>query len=228
MSQKDLKQKAIQLRMQGLSYSQIKESIKVSKGTLSAWLKEYPLPEERIRALRGNNPKRIERFRNTMAAKKEERLRISFKKVAHDLGVLNNRDMLVAGFFLYWGEGSKTAAATTALTNTNPAMLIFFIKWLKLLGVKKSDMRVKLHLYSDMDIEKTKTWWSKKLGIPLVQFRKSYIKESAQSNAIYKGYFRYGTCTVIYDDVALLNYILMGLKYLGTEGGGVKSAKSNS
>lgn len=227
MSQKDLKQKAIQLRMQGLSYSQIKESIKISKGTLSAWLKEYPLSEERIKALRGNNPKRIERFRNTMAAKKEERLRISYKKVAHDLGALNNRDILVAGFFLYWGEGSKTSAATTALTNTNPAMLIFFIKWLKLLGVKKSDMRVKLHLYSDMDIEKTKTWWSKKLGIPLVQFRKSYVKDSPQSSAVYKGYFRYGTCTVIYDDVALLNYILMGLKYLGLEAEGRKSKKDS-
>lgn len=225
MSQKDLKQKAIQLRMQGMSYSQIKESIKISKGTLSMWLREYPLPEERIKALRGNNPKRIERFRNTMAAKKEERLRISYNRVAQDLGVLSNREMLIAGFFLYWGEGSKTAAATTALTNTNPTMLIFFIRWLKLLGVKKSDMRVKLHLYSDMDIEKTKIWWSKKLGIPPGQFRKSYIKETSQSSAVYKGYFRYGTCTVIYDNVILLNYILMGLKYLGAEVEGRKNTK---
>lgn len=217
MAKKDLKQKVIKLRMQGMSYSQIKKELSVSKGTLSGWLKEYPLSESRIKALRDNNPQRIERFRNTMARKKEERLEIAYKKAAKDIGKLNNREMLIAGLFLYWGEGSKTSDATTALTNTNPAILRFFIDWLKLLGVRKSDMKVKLHLYSDMNIEETKKWWSKKLGIPLSQFRKSYIKRTVQSQAVYKGYLRYGTCTVIYDDVKTMNYVLMGLKYLGHE-----------
>ena len=200
-----------------MSYSQIKEKVQISKSTLSVWLKEYPLSEERIKALRGDNSKRIERFRNTMAVKKEQRLAIAYKKVSVDIGELNKRDFLIAGFFLYWGEGSKTASATTALTNTNPTMLVFFINWLKLFGIKKSDLRVKLHLYSDMDIEKTKKWWSKKLHIPLEQFRKPYIKKTAQSSAVYKGYFRQGTCSVIYEDVKFLNYILMGLKYITEE-----------
>lgn len=217
MAQKNLRQKVIEFRLRGMSYSQIKEKIKISKSTLSVWLKEYPLPEERIRELRDNSPKRIERFRNTMAAKKAQRLNTAYKKVSADIGKLSERDLFIAGLFLYWGEGSKTTDATTALTNTNPTVLLFFLRWLKLFGVKKSDLRVKLHLYSDMDIEKTKDWWSKKLRIPLTQFRKPYIKKNIQSNAVYKGYFKQGTCSIIYEDVAFLNYILMGLKYLAEE-----------
>lgn len=217
MAQKDIKQKVIELRLSGMSYSQIKEKINISKSTLSVWLKEYPLSEKRIRELRGNSPKRIERFRNTMALKKEQRLHTAYKKVALDIGKLSRRDFIIAGFFLYWGEGSKTTTATTALTNTNPTVLIFFIKWLKIFGVEKTDMRVKLHLYSDMDIEKTKKWWSDKLQIPLEQFRKPYIKKTQQSNAVYKGYFKQGTCSIIYEDVMFLNYVLMGLKYLAEE-----------
>lgn len=217
MAQKKLQQRVIELRLQGMSYSQIKEKIKISKSTLSVWLKEYPLSEERIKELRDNNPRRIERFRNTMAVKKTQRLDVAYKKATMDIGTLNKRDLFIAGFFLYWGEGSKTTVATTALTNTNPTVLLFFIKWLKLFGIKKSDLRVKLHLYSDMDIEKMKEWWSKKLGIPLGQFRKPYIKKTMQSNAVYKGYFKQGTCSVIYEGVTFLNYILMGLKYLMEE-----------
>lgn len=217
MAQKKLQQKVMRLRSKGMSYSQIKKKVKISKSTLSVWLKDHPLSEERIRELRDNNPKRIERFRNTMAIKKAQRLSMAYKKASADIGRINKRDLLIAGFFLYWGEGSKTTVATSALTNTNPTTLLFFIKWLRLFSVKRSDLRVKLHLYSDMDIEKTKDWWSKKLRIPLSQFRKPYIKKTIQSNAVYKGYFKQGTCSVIYEDVVLLNYILMGLKYLTKE-----------
>ena len=47
-------QKALTLRKQGMSYGQIKKILKISKSTLSDWLKNYPLTEERIRELQKN------------------------------------------------------------------------------------------------------------------------------------------------------------------------------
>lgn len=43
------KQKAINLRKKGYSYSQIKEELGTSKSTLSAWLCDMPLSKERIK-----------------------------------------------------------------------------------------------------------------------------------------------------------------------------------
>jgi len=63
------KEKAIKLRLEGQSYSQIKAELGVSKSTLSGWLGDYPLSSERINELRAHSFKRIERYRNTMQRK---------------------------------------------------------------------------------------------------------------------------------------------------------------
>jgi len=63
------REKAIALRKERqMSYSQIKKILKVSKSTLSLWLRNYPLPEEKIKELQKKGWERseaaIERFRN--------------------------------------------------------------------------------------------------------------------------------------------------------------------
>ena len=80
MARKEDKQKALIMRKGGMSYSQIKEKLGVNKSTLSGWLQNLPLSKKRIRELRDNNPVRIERYRNTMRAKKEDRLKEVYKK----------------------------------------------------------------------------------------------------------------------------------------------------
>ena len=57
MAKLQKREMALQLRKLGKSYSDIKASIGVSKSTLSLWLREYPLPPERIKELRDNNTK---------------------------------------------------------------------------------------------------------------------------------------------------------------------------
>lgn len=211
------KQKAIDLRERGYSYSQIKEKLGISKSTLSGWLFDMPLSEDKIKELRDFSPQRIERYRNTMKNKKEARLNEVYKKVSKDIGTFSKREIFLLGLFLYWGEGTKSANSSTQLTNTNPAMIKFFIKWLELLGVSKKDLKVKLHLYSDMDIKKSIAFWSKELKIPTSQFKKSYIKETSLKNITYKNGFGKGTCCVIFGDRNMWEYIIMGLKYISEE-----------
>jgi len=102
MARKEDKQKAIIMRKKGMSYSQIKEKLGVSKSTLSGWLYNMPLSEKRIRELRADSPVRIERYRNTMRVKKENRLKEVYKKVSKDIGNFSKRDLFLAGLFLYW------------------------------------------------------------------------------------------------------------------------------
>lgn len=197
-----------------MSYSQIKNKLSVSKSTLSAWLAKYPLSEERIRELRDWNPVRIEKSRKTKLLKRETMLDKVFSDVSEDIGFLSDRDLFIAGLFLYWGEGTKAARDIVAFTNTDPGMIRMFIKWLELMKVDQNKLKIKLHLYKDMNIKKETSFWAEELKVNLSNFRKPYIKESKFSNLNYKGQFGHGTCTVVYGNSKLHNKIIMSLKYL--------------
>ena len=72
-----LREKAVKLRTEReLSYSEIKKRLGVSKSTLSYWLKDFPLSEEKIVQLKRLGWKKgeasRERFRNTMAGKRKK------------------------------------------------------------------------------------------------------------------------------------------------------------
>ena len=208
------KQQALNLRKQGMSYSQIKNKLKVSKSSLSLWLRKYPLSAQRITELRGRNPARIERFRNTMLNKREKSFDEVFRKVKNEIGELSDRDILIGGIFLYWGEGAKSSDYETSLSNTDPDALKFFIRWLSLFGVSKTALRVTLHLYQDMDKERELTYWSKELNLPEACFRKPYIKNSNLVDLSYKNGFGHGTCNVRYFNKEMWQYIRMALKHV--------------
>ena len=181
------REKAIQLRLNGASYSKIKEEIGVSKSTLSNWLRDYPLSEKRIKELRNFDSERIEKFRNTMAKKRKDRLVAVFNNVSKDIGELSEREFFLIGFFLYWAEGTKGSPYTTTMANTDPSMLKFFIKWLKMLDVSEARIKIKLHLYSDMDVKTETEYWMKQLKVSKEAFWKPYIKKSSSERINYRG-----------------------------------------
>lgn len=214
MAKKILKQKALLLRKQGKSYSQIRAEIKVSKSTLSLWLQDLPLSDKKVRELRDFSASRIERYRTTMAKKKASKLETFLSVADKKVGKLSDRDVLIGGIFLYFGEGSKTTKNTTAVTNTNPYILKFFIKWLILHKVDSKKLKVKLHLYSDMNIKEEISYWSNILSIEIKQFRPPYIKESKFKEITYGQGFGHGTCTVLYENADMYNLTTMYMKSL--------------
>ena len=214
MSKNIEKQKALQLRKKGLSYSQIKKIVRVSKSTLNNWLSDYPLSKERISELRGNNPIRIERFRNTMRMKKEVEENKYFEIVKSEIGKLSKREVIISGLFLYWGEGTKAASCTTAISNTDPDLVRFYIKWLNALGIDTGKLAVRLHLYKGMNIDNEVQYWSEYLNVPKSCFRKPYIKRSSLSDITYVNGYKHGTCNVLYYGKDLYLYVKSSLKYL--------------
>ncbi len=209
------KSKAVELRKKGKSYSQIKAELGISKSTLSGWLRDMPLSEERIRALCDFSSIRIERYRNTMKAKREKRWSEVYKKVSKDIGKFTKRDYFLAGLFLYWAEGGKTSKYVTAFTNTDPAMLKFYIRWItSFFDIKKSELDVTLHLYKDMDMYSSTRFWCKELGLSRDQFKNPYIKTSKLTGLTYKTGFGKGTCNIRICDRDIKEYIEQSLEFL--------------
>lgn len=202
------------MRQEGASYSQIRQKVSVSKSSLSLWLHNFPLSNERINELRGNNAVRIERYRETRRKTRELRLATVREGIAREFPKFTNRELLISGLFLYWGEGGKTKLATTTLSNTDPAMLLFFIRWLALLGVSKDRLRVHVHLYADMDVQKELKYWSRVLGLSRSSFRKPYIKQSNRTDLTYVQKFTHGTCNIIFDNRDVSEYVLQALEHI--------------
>jgi transcriptional regulator with XRE-family HTH domain len=216
MANLELRNKAIGLRKEGMSYSQIKDKIGVSKSTLSDWLKDMPLSNERINELRGWSEQRIERCRNTKRLKHEARLNNVYNSAADLIGELSDREIYMGGLFLYWAEGTKASPGKVEIANTDPKMLLFFIRWFEQQRIDTSRIRVKLHLYTDMDIEEETSFWEETLELPRAQFRKPYLKETFYSKRKnYKGRFGHGTCVLSLTDVTLYEKVMMGIRYLG-------------
>jgi len=214
MAKEKEKQKVLLLRKKGYSYSQIRQETKVSKSTLSAWLQDFPLSKSRIRELRDRNPRRIERFRETMRLKREAEEDRKFILVEKELGKLSTRDRLIAGLFLYWGEGTKAAPCLTSLSNTDPDALKFFVHWLNAFGIKNDQLSVVLHLYKDMDHVKEIRFWSEYLNIPEHRFRKPYIKNTRICDITYRSGFGHGTCNVLYPGKDMYLYVRSALKFI--------------
>lgn len=206
------KEQALKLRHKGMSYSQIKDKLGISKSTLSYWLADYPLSPERIRELRDVSPKRIESYRNTMRKKREQKFAQAYEEAKKEIGKLSKRDLFIAGFFLYWGEGGKTDTGTLAFANTDPDMLIIFIEWLKTIGIEKTDIKVRVQLYADMNPETEIRYWSNRLQISKRQFRNPYIKSSNRNGLTYKSVHSHGTCNILVYNTIKLRFVLMGIK----------------
>lgn len=212
------RRKAIELRKQGATYSDIRIKLNISKSTLSDWLRYYPLTKKQITLLEKSKTRNkklaIERFRSTMQMRREKRLSNLYEQERKRWISLNRREIELTGIFLYWGEGNKRLNGPISLNNTDPHILKFTLYWLiEGLKIPRNKIRVHLHLYSDMNIHQEMAFWSEELKLPLSQFNKPYIKESTRINIDQKGY-GHGTCGLAVSNIRLKERIMMDIKVI--------------
>lgn len=178
------KQKAISLRKQGKTYSEIQSSIskKISKSTLSSWLKDLKLTKkqgkklllktklaENLARLKGANTNKQKSLLNKEIS--EEYAKKIFTRYKKD-------NFFIAGLVLYWCEGSKTQTSEVSLINTDPAALQLFIIWLEKY-LKISPKQLKARVFIHKPYEHEHDWnklWSKLINIHENQFYKPIIK----------------------------------------------------
>lgn len=208
--------RAIELRKLGWSYPEIKNDLGISKGSLSLWLRNYPLSRDLLSKYKNDREsRRVENYRNTCERKRQFKLDEYYYEEKDRLFPLSKREMYLAGLMLYWGEGLKANWSTVSFSNTNPKMIFFAKKWLTdCLGISFDKLIVRLHLYSDMDSGTEHGYWSKLLEIPLTQFRKPYIKQSMRASIKEKGGFGHGTCDLTVYNAVLKKRIMMGIKVI--------------
>ncbi len=183
-----LRTQAESLRREGLSYTEIQEKVLVSKSTLSGWCKDIPLTEEQLKRL---GSKYDTLFRGAKANQKkalENRKQIR-ENARSEIKSVNQEMLKIAGAMLYWAEGNKSHS--TALSNSDPALIIFYISWLtKILNIKPTQLSAGIHLHEGQDDQEEKLFWSKLTSIPLDNFYKTFYKPIGtghRKNILYHG-----------------------------------------
>lgn len=215
MSKILLREQVTKLRLQGQTYGQIRKQLGVSKSTLSDWLSKLPLTEKQLKILSQNKERSLElgreKFREVFRNKRLNRLKQTLDNQIKELLPLSDKELFLAGIFLYWGEGAKKHGLVS-ISNTDPRVVRFALYWMtESLKIPKVKIRINLHLYKDMNIDETISFWSTVLDIPKNQFRKPYIKKTNREGLTYKS-FGHGTCRLYAGGVGLSEKIAMSIK----------------
>lgn len=217
VSKYELKEKARGLRKQGITYTQMEKDLKVKRGTLHYWCRDVLLSEEQIEKIVQNSRDHRAKGRCIIAKRnKQERIerRAKCMQEGRDLvNTLTNRELMLVGTALYWGEGGKTKSVTCH--NSDASMIRLFQRWLsECFDVPYSKMSIMLHLFEDMDKEEQEEYWRGATGLPKEQFYKTQVLKGRKlTGRIHK--MKHGTCAIYVHDVNLFYQIEGMIEQLG-------------
>lgn len=135
----DLREKARELRLQGMTYDQIQVELGCSKSSISLWVRDLPKPERRDPSEQAKLASR-KRWEHELAIRDVARQKT--KQEAFDqIGQLSDRELLIAGVTLYWAEGGKdkpyARRESLKFINSDPNVIKLYLRWLDLLQVPR-------------------------------------------------------------------------------------------
>ncbi|MFI8502189.1 hypothetical protein ACIGFK_27360 [Streptomyces sp. NPDC085524] len=174
----DLRAKARDLRLQGLTYDQIQVELGCSKSSISLWGRDLPKPE-RTRTAEERSAMAKRGWERTLETRDEERRRAK-QEAAAEIETLSDRELFVLGVGLYWAEGTKDKAydrrERVIFVNSDPDMVRVYLAWLRLLGVEDEQVRYSVMIHETADIAGAEQFWMDFAGADASQFLKTAIK----------------------------------------------------
>ncbi|MBI2040376.1 hypothetical protein HYT18_04865 [Candidatus Microgenomates bacterium] len=203
----ELKPEAIKLRRQGASIREVEKLLKIPRSTLSGWFRNVKLTEKQKNKLKEDWLKALSKARTRAVLWHNEQKQIRLKEAEDQakklLSVINLKDKSIlelALAMLYLGEGLKVNG--TAMGNSNPLILKFFIKALiKLYGFDIKKIKCELHLRADQNPEKLRRYWSEELNLPVSSFTSISIDKRTIGSTTYPSYN--GVCVLQCGNIAI-------------------------
>jgi hypothetical protein len=175
----DLREKARELRLRGLTYDQIQLELGCSKSSISLWVRDLPKPERR-RTPEEASAIAKRGWEATLKRREEERQQVK-QDAANRVGALSDRELFLVGVGLYWAEGSKAKPhrpqERVDFVNSDPGMIQVFLAWLDLLGVQHERVRFCVMIHESADVAGAERYWSELIGAEASAFNKTVLKK---------------------------------------------------
>ncbi|MFI1932545.1 hypothetical protein [Streptomyces sp. NPDC020330] len=175
----DVREKARELRLQGMTYDQIQVELGCSKSSISLWVRDLPKPE-RKRTHEEFSAIARRGWEATLQRRDAER-RAAKQKAADEIGSMSDRELFLLGVGLYWAEGSKSKPYRTqervTFVNSDPSMIEVFLAWLRLLGVDDGHLRFHVLIHETADVTAAEQFWAALTGAEPSAFGKTSLKK---------------------------------------------------
>ncbi|MEI7032402.1 hypothetical protein [Streptomyces pratensis] len=175
----DVRARARELRLQGMTYDQIQVELGCSKGSISLWVRDLPKPERR-RTREESSAIGRRGWEATLQRREAER-RAARRSAADEVGAMTGRELFLLGVGLYWAEGSKSKPYRTqervTFVNSDPGMITVFLTWLRLLGVAQEHLRFHVHIHESADVAAAERYWLSLTGATPSAFGKTSLKK---------------------------------------------------
>ncbi|MFF2326945.1 MULTISPECIES: hypothetical protein [unclassified Streptomyces] len=176
----DLREKARELRRQGMTYDRIQVELGCSKSSISLWVRDLPKPVPDHSAVEQARLAGRMRWDHELATRDAERQRT---KVAAEgeVGTMSDRELFFAGVALYWAEGSKDKSysrrETVAFINSDPDVVQVFLAWLDLLGIERERLRYRVMIHESADVTAAELYWAGLVHADVSAFQKTTLKK---------------------------------------------------
>jgi len=214
-----LKEEATLLRKRGFTYPMIEKKLSVSRATLSGWFVGLELSNT-VKAKLLNRKKdhlaHIRAIALDLLKTKRENVICKIKNKIEDDFFSFNFDKNVSELLLailYLGEGFKKTRSHIGLGNSEPSIVLIFVKLLRsIYNVENTRFRCYLHLRFDQNEKNEKKFWSNYLQIPEKYFRKTQFDKRTQGKKTWDNYR--GVCAVYCYDAKIEKRIVYLQKYL--------------
>lgn len=198
--------KARALRKKGYSIGDIARRLRVSRGSVSLWVRDIKLTSSQRAQLTANgfSKNAIEKRRINRISKRKKAHLAVFQDAQHEVDRLSKKDLWLLGVALYWGEGSKTYKGVVSISNSDPAVIKIMMRFYReILNVSEERFRCHVHTFSHLNANVTEKYWSSITNVPVKQFYKTYSKPSKAGKGK-RDTLPYGTVAVDVCDTKLL------------------------
>jgi transcriptional regulator with XRE-family HTH domain len=205
-------------REEGLSVREIQRRLKVSKSSVSLWVRDVPLTADQLEALRrinGRHPRQLK-----AAARNAELGRARRRAYQAEGRALARRGeaLHASGCMLYWAEGDKNRNSAR-IANSDPEVLRFFVRFVRTyFGVDGARIRVTCNLFAD-HLERQREveeFWLDTLGLPRSSLCRSIVNVySKYSEKKRRNRLPYGTCRLCVNSTHVTQSIFGAIQEYG-------------
>jgi transcriptional regulator with XRE-family HTH domain len=177
----DSRARARELRDQGLDYEEIAGALGVSKSSVSLWVRDMPRPDrlsyEECRKRSAEGSRLYWEAERPAREAEREAVRAA---AAGQIGVLSEREILIAGAIAYWCEGTKSKPhrrqECVVFINSDPGLIKFFLLFLFEAGVEPTRLRFRVHIHETADVSAAEQFWRDVTAADPAQFQRTTLK----------------------------------------------------
>ena len=218
-------EEARRLRQMGYSIRQIEHNLRVSRASVSTWVRDVQLSEDQKKELKKRNPalngdpKKYRQLGSISIKKYALHLREQYQEEGRALARQND-PYFIAGIMLYWAEGSKSRNSIM-IGNTDVNLMKFFVKFLlNFFDIKEKDfvLRLYCHLNNGITLDQIEKYWMTQLGLTEGHLNKTYIEQKRIVTGKRKNIHKYGVCNIAVHRTDIVQKIFGAIQeYVGFE-----------